>query len=149
MSTPPPVGKNASVKVDQALYDDLTTMLATGMTVSDAVRSALRIVAGTYRKAWEHTTLPHGVRPTIARYFLTRYDPAQAPERGSMQTTVPEAYWMPTTVDHTGMTGHMTPRPTVAPDDTTGLPRSYPLLPAGRTGPSARPTPSDNSGRGV
>ncbi|MFI1021281.1 hypothetical protein [Streptomyces olivaceus] len=109
MSTPPPVGKTASVKVDAQMYDDLQTMLATGMTVSDAVRSALRIVAGTYRKVWDHTDTPEGVRPTIERYFLTRYDPAQPPERGSVQTTVPTAYW-----------ASPTPRPTGTTDGPTG-----------------------------
>ncbi|RMB80105.1 hypothetical protein [Streptomyces shenzhenensis] len=59
MSTPPDIGKSASVKVDQQLYDDLATMLATGMNVSDAVRTAMRIVAGTYRQVG-HRPLPQG-----------------------------------------------------------------------------------------
>lgn len=109
MSTPPPVGKTASVKVDAQMYDDLQTMLATGMTVSDAVRSALHIVAGTYRKVWDHTDVPEGVRPTIARYFITRYDADQQPERGSIQTAVPTAYWDRTTPRRTGMTDRPDP----------------------------------------
>ncbi|MDF2710665.1 MAG: hypothetical protein K0R62_6317 [Nonomuraea muscovyensis] len=109
MSTPPPVGKTASVKVDAQMYDDLQTMLATGMTVSDAVRSALRIVAGTYRKVWENTDVPEGVRPTIARYFITRYDADQQPARGSAQTTVPTAYWDRTTPRPTGTTDRPDP----------------------------------------
>lgn len=112
MTTPPAVGKTVSVKVDAQLYDDLTTMLATGMTVSDAVRSAMRIVAGTYRKVWDHTHVPPGVRPTIERYWITRYDAAQPPERGSVQTTVPTAYWASTTPNHTGTTDRPTPCPT-------------------------------------
>ncbi|WP_326780413.1 hypothetical protein OG481_09715 [Streptomyces longwoodensis] len=119
MSTPPPVGKSISVKVDAQLYDDLTTMLATGMTVSDAVRSALRIVAGTYRKVWDHTDVPYGTRPTIDRWFIRRYDAGQHPEPGSIQTSVPTAYW-----DRT------TPRPTDAPPRTTAC----------HTAPHERPT---------
>ncbi len=127
MTTPPAVGKTLSVKVDQQTYDVLVGMTATGMTVSDAVRSALLIVGGTYRKVWNHTDVPYGVRPTIARYFVTPYDPAHEPERGSVQTTVPDAYRARTTPDHTGTTARATPRPTEAPT-------SYPPRPP-------RPTP--------
>jgi hypothetical protein len=126
VSTPPPVGKTVSVKVDAQLYDDLTTMLATGMTVSDAVRSALRIVAGTYRKVWDHTDVAHGVRPTITRYFITRYDAGQEPVRGSAQTTVPTAYRASPTLSPTGATPPYDVR-------LTGLPGSHPVLPTGPT----------------
>lgn len=101
MSTPPKVGKRLSVQVDAQLYDDLTAMLATGMNVSDAVRSALRIVAGTYRKVWDHTDVPYGTRPTIERYWITRCDPGEWPEPGTPQTTVPTAYWLRPTPDPT------------------------------------------------
>jgi hypothetical protein len=92
VSTPPPVGKTVSVKVDARLYDDLQTMLATGMTVSDAVRTAVAIVAGTYRAAWDTGRCPDGVRPTITRYWIDRYDAGQEPAPGSVQTTVPTPY---------------------------------------------------------
>lgn len=108
MSVPPAIGKAASVKVDPRLYDDLETMLRTGMTVSDAVRTAVAIVAGTYRAAWETGRCPDGVRPTITRYWIDRYDAGQEPERGSVQTTVPTPYReRPTaspTPRHTGRT---------------------------------------------
>ncbi|MFF0510972.1 hypothetical protein [Streptomyces sp. NPDC004250] len=124
MSTPPAVGKTASVKVDSQMYDDLETMLATGMTVSDAVRSALRIVAGTYRKVWDHTDMPVGARPTIERWWITRYDPAQPPAPGSVQTTVPTAYWACPTPHHTGTTDRPHGRPTAtAPGPTPVRPR--------------------------
>lgn len=125
MSSPPPVGKTVSVKVDAQLYDDLTTMLATGMTVSDAVRSALRIVAGTYRKVWDHTDVQHGVRPTIQRYWITRYDAGQDPVRGSAQTSVPTVY----RARPTGPTGVTRPYDVRM----TGLPASHPVLPTGPT----------------
>ncbi|MFE6486610.1 hypothetical protein ACFVGN_27255 [Streptomyces sp. NPDC057757] len=132
MTSPPPVGRALSVKVDAQLYDDLETMLATGMTVSDAVRSALRIVAGTYQKVWAHTDLPHGTRPTITRFFITPYDAGQAPERGSTQMAVPTAYRASTTPGPTGTTGPSHAR-------TTGLPASHPLLPAGPTAAPRNP----------
>ncbi|MCI3271412.1 hypothetical protein [Streptomyces cylindrosporus] len=111
MSTPPPVGKPISVKVDAQLYYDLQTMLSTGMTITDAVRSAMRIVAGTYRKVWDHTDVPSGVRPTIERFWITRYDPGDEPERGTSQSTVPTAYWLRATPERT----ETAPRPTEAP----------------------------------
>jgi hypothetical protein len=125
-STPPAVGKTVSVKVDQQLYDDLTTMLATGMTQSDAVRSALRIVAGTYRKVWDHTDVPYGVRPTIGRFWITRYDAGQEPPRGSAQAQVPTAYRACTTPHPTDGTARYDVR-------MTGLPASHPVLPSGPT----------------
>lgn len=112
MSTPPTVGKTASVKVDQQLYDDLTTMLATGMNVSDAVRTAVAIVAGTYRAAWETGRCPDGIRPTITRYWIDRYDAGQEPVRGSVQSTVPTPY-----------TERPTPDPTVTPSGPTPVRR--------------------------
>jgi hypothetical protein len=133
VSTPPPVGKTVSVKVDAQLYDDLTTMLATGMTVSDAVRSALRIVAGTYRKVWDHTDVPHGVRPTIERFWITRCDAGQEPQRGSVQATVPTAYRLSATPGATGTTARYDV-------GLTGLPVSHPVLPTG-------PTPVRQHGR--
>lgn len=133
MSTPPLVGKTASVKVDQQTYDDLETMLATGMTVTDAFRSALHMMAGIYQKVWANTDVPYGDRPTIERFFLTRYDPAQPPERGSVQATVPAAYWVGRAPDHTGVTARPTQRP-------TGLPPSHQPLPVGTTRHPQRPT---------
>lgn len=156
MTTPPAVGKTASVKVDAQMYDDLETMLATGMTVSDAVRSALLIVAGLYRKVWDAEAVPMHTRPTIERFWITRCDPGQWPAPGTAQTTVPTAYGArpnpyPTcatarpTLDPTCATFRPTPdttramtRPTPRPTD---RPPSYPVFPAGVTGPAPRPTP--------
>ncbi|MFJ2007025.1 hypothetical protein [Streptomyces chartreusis] len=129
MSTPPDVGKTASVKVDQQLYDDLDTMLSTGMNVSDAVRSALHIVAGLYRKTWDAGAVPVGSRPTIERFWITRCDPGQWPERGTFQTTVPTPYQLRPTPDHTRPTDHPTPRPTVAAPGPTARPTAAPNRP--------------------
>lgn len=112
MSTPPDIGKALSVKVDAQLYDDLETMLRTGMTVSDAVRTAMLIVAGTYRQAWETERCPDAVRPTITTYLITRYDAGQEPERGSVQRDAPTPY-----------RERPTPRPTITPDRPTPRPQ--------------------------
>ncbi|MFL4904646.1 hypothetical protein ACJ6WF_16030 [Streptomyces sp. MMS24-I2-30] len=118
--TPPSIGKSASVKVDQQMYDDLETMLATGMNVSDAVRSALHIVAGLYRNVWDAGAVPPGVRPTIERFWITRCDPGQWPERGTVQTTVPTAYRYRPTADPTAPPEHQPQRPTRYDIGTTG-----------------------------
>ncbi|MFR0354140.1 hypothetical protein [Streptomyces sediminimaris] len=143
MTTPPAVGKTASVKVDQQLYDDLETMLATGMNVSDAVRSALHIVAGTYRKVWDAGAVPQDQRPTIERFWITRCDPGQWPARGTAQMTVPTAYRPRPITDQTGATASPTPRTTAAEAGPTprptSLPPSYRTPSIGTTGrPPAR-----------
>ncbi|MGY3202661.1 type II secretion system F family protein [Streptomyces sp. TE5632] len=79
MSTPPKPGKALSVKVDAYLYDDLAVMLRTGMTLSDAVRHAVRIVADGYRGAWESGRIPDGVAPDITHVMVRRYDAGQRP----------------------------------------------------------------------
>ncbi|MDQ0762048.1 hypothetical protein [Streptomyces canus] len=138
MTTPPAVGKNASVKVDAQMYDDLEVMLSTGMTLSDAVRSALLIVAGVYRKVWDAGAVPARTRPTIERFWITRCDPGQWPGRGTAQTTVPTAYRLRPTPGPRGVTARPTPGPPGATARPTDLPSSYPVLPAGVT----RPVPS-------
>ncbi|MFD4975630.1 hypothetical protein [Streptomyces sp. NPDC058424] len=77
MSTPPKPGKALSVKVDPILYDDLAVMLRTGMTLSEAVRTAVSIVAGAYRNTWESGRIPDGVMPNITHCMVRRYDAVQ------------------------------------------------------------------------
>ncbi|MFE4409066.1 hypothetical protein [Streptomyces sp. NPDC056821] len=77
MSTPPKPGKALSVKVDAHLYDDLAVMLRTGMTLSDAVRTAVSIVAGAYRNTWASGRIPDGVMPDITHCMVRRYDAGQ------------------------------------------------------------------------
>lgn len=73
-SAPPQPGKALSVKVDEILYDDLASMLQTGMTLSDAVRTAVSIVAGAYRNCWESGRIPEGVMPQVTHCMVRRYD---------------------------------------------------------------------------
>ncbi|MET7694896.1 hypothetical protein ABZT06_44490 [Streptomyces sp. NPDC005483] len=159
MSTPPAIGKTASVKVDAQMYDDLETMLATGMNLSDALRSALLIVAGVYRKVWDAGAVPMHTRPTIERFWITRCDPGQWPAPGTAQTTVPIAYRIGPTPVPTSATASPTPDRTSGaagptPDPTRPMPRpvgrppSHLVLAGGVTGPAPRPTPVGPDGPG-
>ncbi|MFG2678307.1 hypothetical protein [Streptomyces sp. NPDC048392] len=78
MSTPPKPGKALSVKVDPQLYDDLATLMRTGMTLSDAVRQAAAIVASAYRNAWEDGRIPDGMSPQITHVMVRPYDGLRA-----------------------------------------------------------------------
>ncbi|MGC5007459.1 hypothetical protein [Streptomyces sp. DT203] len=75
MSTPPKPGKGLSVKVDQQLYDDLVIMMRAGITVSDAVKEAVNIIAGTCRNAWAMGAYPEGVLPQVIACQVVPYDP--------------------------------------------------------------------------
>ncbi|MFE9645296.1 hypothetical protein ACFYO0_14505 [Streptomyces sp. NPDC006365] len=112
MSTPPPVGKTLSVKVDQALYDDLVTLMSTGMTQTEAVRTVARVVAGTYRTVWAGGRIPEGVQPVIERFFVAPYDAGQTPEERAQTQGVPQPYRV-----------HPTPRTTSHPPGTTPVRR--------------------------
>ncbi|MET9729716.1 hypothetical protein ABZZ79_03315 [Streptomyces sp. NPDC006458] len=101
MSTPPPVGKTLSVKVDQGLYDDLVTLMSTGMTQSDAVRTVARIVAGTYRAVWAAGHTPPTVQPLIDAWFVAPYDAGQSPQERAKAQRVPRAYRARPTTPHT------------------------------------------------
>lgn len=79
MSTPPLPGKGLSVKVDQQLYDDLAIMMRAGITVSDAIKEAVNIVAGTYRNAWDMGAYPEGVLPQIIACQVVPYDAGNTP----------------------------------------------------------------------
>ncbi|MYS47556.1 hypothetical protein GTY23_41580 [Streptomyces sp. SID5998] len=104
MSTPPPVGKTLSVKVDQDLYDDLLTIMSAGMNQSDAVRTAVRLVAGTYRAVWAAGHTPHGIQPIIDAFFIAPYDAGQTTADRARSQAVPRPYRAP-----------VTPRPTAVP----------------------------------
>ncbi|MFD8156601.1 hypothetical protein [Streptomyces malaysiensis] len=70
----PTEGARLTVRVDAILSDDLEAMMRTGMTASDAVRTAVSIVAGTYRNAWAMGVCPDGVVPEIRACEVTPYD---------------------------------------------------------------------------
>lgn len=87
MSTPPKPGKAVSVRVDQTLSDDLATLMAAGMTASDAVRLAVGFLAHGYRWMWESGLYPEGVSP---RRMALKVDPYDArPTRPAGRRTDP------------------------------------------------------------
>lgn len=79
MSTPPRPGARPSIRVGQDLSDDLAViMTATGGTLSDAVRDAVRHLADAYRRAWDYGDVPKGTAPTILGAYYAEA-PGQAP----------------------------------------------------------------------
>lgn len=78
MKTPPKVGRAASVKVDDVLYADLATLMHTGMTLSDAIKEAVNLLAVTYRSAWSAGVYPDGVMPRISSCNAEPYTPGMA-----------------------------------------------------------------------
>ena len=79
MSMPPDVGKNMSVRIDADMYDDLVTIMQTGVIASDAVRHALSNLAETYHNAWAAGHYPEGVAPQIIAAQLAPYDGRTTP----------------------------------------------------------------------
>lgn len=74
MSTPPKPGSRPSVRVDQELSDNLTTMMrVTGLTLSDAVRHAIAFMADAYATAWAQGVVPEGVEPRILAFQIARH----------------------------------------------------------------------------
>ncbi|WP_371652485.1 MULTISPECIES: hypothetical protein [unclassified Streptomyces] len=71
-TTPPAPGSRPSVRVDQALSDDLAVIMSTGGTFADAVRQAVGQLADMYRTAWAHGVCPDGTAPTLLNYQLRR-----------------------------------------------------------------------------
>lgn len=68
-----------SVRMDDTLAADLAVMARAGMTASDAARTALSIVAGTYANAWAAGVVPEGVQPEITACSITAYDVGARP----------------------------------------------------------------------
>jgi hypothetical protein len=79
--TPTAVGKTLSVKVTQALYDDLAILVPTAIDQSDAVRTAIRQAADICRTAYAHGVCPPGTAPIVAAYSL-RAQPGYKPPTG-------------------------------------------------------------------
>lgn len=80
MTSPRP-GARLTVRVDDGLHGDLATVMRTGMTASDAVRTALRLLADAHRCAWDYQDVPDGepVRVLGVHYALADGTPAPIP----------------------------------------------------------------------
>ena len=66
MSTPPKPGARPSFRVGQELSDDLAVIMsATGATLSDVIREAVRHMADAVRRAQDYGDVPEGTAPTI------------------------------------------------------------------------------------
>lgn len=84
--TPEPKQKRRpplSVRVDERLAGDLAAMARAGLNPSDAVRTALAIVADAYRYAWSQGVVPEGVQPAITGCAVLRYDAGMAVPPGA------------------------------------------------------------------
>ncbi|MFD7512364.1 hypothetical protein ACFV5N_23920 [Streptomyces sp. NPDC059853] len=71
----PAVGKAMSVRVDDGMHDDLTVIMRTGCSASDAVRRALLLLANAYDAAWAEGIYPVGEAPQITNVTLAAYRP--------------------------------------------------------------------------
>ncbi|MGW3057698.1 hypothetical protein ACWC98_17500 [Streptomyces goshikiensis] len=68
--TAPAVGTRTSVRVDQALSDDLAILMRPGVNASDAIRAAVGQLANVYRTAWHHGVCASDTAPRILAYQL-------------------------------------------------------------------------------
>lgn len=83
-TTPPPIGRNMTVRVIPDMHDDLAVLLTPGGTLADVVRDALRNMADAYRRAWDMGDVPHGTAPVIRVHYSGEIVPARtAPVGGS------------------------------------------------------------------
>lgn len=72
--TAPAPGRRITVRVDDVLSDDLSTLAGAGLGTSDAVRQALALLADTCRSAWDHGVVDEGVLPTVTAVTLEPSD---------------------------------------------------------------------------
>jgi hypothetical protein len=74
----PQPGSRPTVRVDDALSDDLAILMRTGANLSDAIRAAVGQAADMYRTAWAHGVVPEGETPILLAFqFAAR--PTDAP----------------------------------------------------------------------
>ncbi|AVH58394.1 MULTISPECIES: hypothetical protein [Streptomyces] len=76
--TPPQPGSRPSIRVDDALADDLAVLMSTGANLSDAIRAAVRQSADMHRTAWANGIVPRGTAPRLLAYQLEQ-KPTRAP----------------------------------------------------------------------
>jgi hypothetical protein len=78
-----------TLTLDADLRADLNSMATAGLTPEEAVRTALRIVAGTYENAWALGAVPEGVQPVMIESVIQPH-PA-APSAADCHTPLPHS----------------------------------------------------------
>jgi hypothetical protein len=73
--------KTVSVARTADFDRDLSTIMRTGMTQSEAVRFAVAFLAHGYQSAWDAGAVPDGVQPQHMLMKVRRYDGPQAPDQ--------------------------------------------------------------------
>lgn len=73
--TPPPVGRQASVRVDQEMHDNLELIMRSGLNVSEALREAVATAADVYDHAWTYGGYPEGAPPVVSDVVFMAYVP--------------------------------------------------------------------------
>jgi hypothetical protein len=73
---PPKPGDRIGVRVDDHLAANLAVLVRTGLTITDAVRTAVEHLADAYRSAWDFEHCPDGHRPVITG---AKYAPSNTP----------------------------------------------------------------------
>ncbi|MFE4333939.1 hypothetical protein ACFRQM_32355 [Streptomyces sp. NPDC056831] len=103
---PPKPGTRPSVRADAAVCDDFAVIMSAGGTASDAIRTAVAIVADMYRTGWAHGVCPPGVAPRLLAYQLQQW-PTVTPALTSGRAPVSDSRTAPRPV------GHRLPQPPV------------------------------------
>lgn len=62
---PPADRKNINTHLTPDFRADLTILMSTGATATDAIRTAVRDRADAYRRAWDYGDVPPGTAPHI------------------------------------------------------------------------------------
>ncbi|MER5359990.1 hypothetical protein [Streptomyces sp. NPDC002785] len=92
--TPPKPGTRPSVRADAAVCDDFAVIMSAGGTASDAIRTAVAMLADMYRTGWAHGVCPPGTAPRLLAYQLEQR-PTTTPALTSGQATVSDSRTAP------------------------------------------------------
>ncbi|MFB7899970.1 hypothetical protein ACFC1B_27005 [Streptomyces xiamenensis] len=89
----PAAGRHASCQVTPAMHDDLALLKRAGMTLTEALRLGVELVAQAHRQAWDHGDVPDGERVEVidVRYRMAdgRPSPVPVPRPALPTVTVP------------------------------------------------------------
>lgn len=73
MTVPPP-GKGLSVRVDEETHEALMTLCRAGMTPTQAVRQAVRLLANAHTNAWDTGEITDGFEVRVMSMRVQPYD---------------------------------------------------------------------------